>query len=104
MSLSQEMWDTFRKLAALEARTEDVVRSQERIEGKIDGLIDRVSRVEVRYETLREGLRNEILADIKAEIAVLKFAFGRPALDASTDAVKEIGSSEPSFRPGEILS
>jgi regulator of replication initiation timing len=104
LSLSQEMWDTFRKLATLEARTEDVVRSLERIEGKIDGLIDRVSRVEVQYETLRESLRNEILADVKADIAVLKFAFGRPALDASPGAVKEIGPSDPSFRPGEILS
>ncbi len=82
MSLSQEMWDTFRKLAALEARTEDVTRSLERIEGKIDGLIDRVSRVEIQYQTLRESVRNEILADLKAEIAVLKFAIDRPTLGA----------------------
>ncbi|HKI00377.1 MAG TPA: hypothetical protein VKK31_00210 [Thermoanaerobaculia bacterium] len=82
MSLSQELWDTFRKLAALEARTEDVTKGLDRIEGKIDGLIDRISRVEIQYQTLRECVRNEILADLKAEIAVLKFALNRPALGA----------------------
>lgn len=83
MSLGQDLWETVRKLAALEARTEDVTRSLERIEGKIDVLIDRVSRVEIQYQTLRESVRNEILADLKAEIAVLKFALNRPALGGS---------------------
>ena len=104
MSLSQELWDTFRKLAALEARTDDVVRSQERIEGKIDGMIDRLSRIEVRYDTLRESLRNEILADVKADIAVLKYAFGRSSGDGSQAVAKEVGPADPSFLPGEILS
>lgn len=75
MSFSHELWDTFRKLAALEARTEDVSKSLERVEDKIDNLIDRLSRVEAQYQGLRESVRNEILADVKAEIAVLKFAF-----------------------------
>ena len=77
MSISQELWETFRKLAALEARTEDVVRGLERVEDKIDGLIDRISRVEVQYESLRENVRNEILADVKAEVAVVRFALER---------------------------
>ena len=74
MSLSQELWETFRKLAALEARTEDVARGLERVEDKVDGLIDRISKVEVQYQSLRENVRNEILADVKAEVAVVRFA------------------------------
>lgn len=96
MSLGQDLWETVRKLAALEARTEDVTRSLERIEGKIDTLIDRISRVEVQYQTLRESVRNEILADLKAEIAVLKFALNRPALGG--------GPSAQTLLPGEDLS
>jgi hypothetical protein len=79
VSFSQELWDTFRKLAALEARTEDVMRSMDRMEGKLDSLIERISRVEVQYQSLRENVRNEILSDLKAEIAVLKFAYGNPS-------------------------
>lgn len=95
MSLSQDLWETFRKLAALEARTEDVTRGLERIEGKIDNLLERVSRIEVQHQTLREGVRNEILADLKAEIAVLKFALNRSALD---------GPAAPGFLPGDGAS
>ena len=95
MSLGQDLWETVRKLAALEARTEDVTRALERIEGKIDTLIDRMSRVEVQYQTLRESVRNEILADLKAEIAVLKYALSRPSLG---------GSSAQALLPGEELS
>ena len=79
MSFSQELWETFRKLAALEARTEDVARGLERVEDKIDGLIDRISKVEVQYQSLRENVRNEILADVKAEVAVVRFALERRA-------------------------
>ena len=92
MSLSQELWDTFRKLAALEARTEDVMRGLERVEGKIDGLIERVSRVEIQYQNLRENVRNEILADLKAEVAVLKFAY---------DHVPAARPSPPSLAAGD---
>jgi len=74
VSFSQELWETFRKLAALEARTEDVVRGLERVEDKIDGLIDRISRIEAQHQSLRENVRNEILADVKAEVAVVRFA------------------------------
>jgi predicted nucleic acid-binding Zn-ribbon protein len=81
VSLSQELWETFRKLSALEARTEDVVRGLERVEDKIDGLLDRVSRIEVQYQTLRESVRNEILADVKAEVAVVRFALERRTLE-----------------------
>jgi hypothetical protein len=78
VSFSQELWDTFRKLAALEARTDDVTRSMERMDGRIESLIERISKVEVQYQSLRENVRSEILSDIKAEIAVLKFAYGAP--------------------------
>jgi hypothetical protein len=79
VSFSQELWETFRKLAALEARTEDVTRGMERMEGKLDSLIERISRIEVHFQSLRENVRSEILSDLKAEIAVLKFAYGGPA-------------------------
>ena len=87
MSLSQELWETFRKLAALEARTEDVARGLERVEDKIDGLIDRISRIEVQYQSLRENVRNEILADVKAEVAVVRFALEqRRVLDRGAES------------------
>jgi len=79
MSMGQELWDTFRKLAALEARTEDVVKSLDRISDKVDGLIDRISRIEAQYQALRESVRNEILAEIKAEVAVVQFALTQHA-------------------------
>jgi len=85
MGVSQELWDTFRKLAALEARTEDVVKSLDRLEGKVDNLIDRLSRVEAQYQFLRESVRNEILADLKAEMAVVRFALNRYSLDGLQD-------------------
>lgn len=80
MSLGQELWETFRKLAALEARTEDVARGLERVEDKVDALLDRISRVEVQYQSMRESVRNEILADVKAEVAVVRYALERGAL------------------------
>jgi hypothetical protein len=77
LNLGQELWETLRKLSALEARTEDVMRGLERLEDKIDSLLDRVSRVEVQYQSLRENVRNEILADVRAEVAVVRFALER---------------------------
>ncbi len=69
MGIPGELWETVRKLSALEARTEDALRTMLRIEAKVDNLIDRISRVEARYEQLRENVRNEILADMKADLA-----------------------------------
>lgn len=75
MSLPGELWETVRKLSALEARTGDIVRVQERIEVKIDSLIDRIARLEARHEGLRENVRNEILADIKSDLARMQLLF-----------------------------
>jgi len=69
MGIPGELWETVRKLSALEARIEDALRTMVRIETKVDNLIDRISRIEARYEHLRENVRNEILADIKADLA-----------------------------------
>lgn len=95
MSLGQELWDTIRKLAALEARVEDAIRGLVRAEDRIGSLIDRVSRVEVQVQSLRESVRNEILADIKAEVAVVRFALSQRQV---------LGSLPPSslgdFEPG----
>ena len=69
MSIPGELWDTVRKLSALESRTTDIVRIQERIEIKNDSLIERIARLETRHEGLRENVRNEILADITRDLA-----------------------------------
>jgi predicted transcriptional regulator len=69
MSVATEILDAVRKLSALEARTEDVRRAQDRLESKLDELIDRLSRIEANYEGLRTNVRNEILADIKGDLA-----------------------------------
>ena len=95
MSFAQELWDTFRRLAALEARTEDVVRGMERVEDKIDSLIERLSRVESQTQFLRENVRNEILADLKAEIAILKITLSSHVLGGAAS------TSIPSLESGE---
>jgi hypothetical protein len=69
-----------------------------RIEAKVDNLIDRISRVEARYEQLRENVRNEILADIKADLArvqvllevqrINRTPLGDAGLPAATDRRK----------------
>ena len=87
MSVSRDLWDTLKELAALKARTEDVVRTVERLADMLVSFGDRLSRVEVQQETLRESVRNQILADLKAEIAVLKFAFERSSQVSSSLAL-----------------
>ena len=75
MSLAGKLLDTFRKLSSLEARTEDLMRLHERIDVKLDSLIERLSRLEVGQEYLRETVRNEILADLKADLARTQVLF-----------------------------
>jgi hypothetical protein len=97
VSVGQQLWETFRKLSALEARTDDVTRGLERIEAKVDQVMERLVRVEVHHETLRASLRSDILADIKAEVAVVKFALSRlePALSSSRPpGGREIGGAD----------
>jgi predicted ThiF/HesA family dinucleotide-utilizing enzyme len=71
------------------------MRSLERVGDKVDSLIERISRVEIQYQSLRENVRSEILSDLKAEIAVLKFAFGQ------TSEVRPSLPGLPSLRSGE---
>jgi hypothetical protein len=101
VSLTQEFWDTFRKLSALEARTEDMVHSLQRVHDKMDYMLDRLSRIEIQYETLRQTVRNEILADLKAEIAVLKFAMAQPLGSAPSQRVQEVEASTSALLTGE---
>ncbi len=61
-----ELMKTVAQLAALEARTHDVIRSQERIERKLDDLLQRVTAIEVERSSLKTSLKNEILAEISA--------------------------------------
>lgn len=87
MSLPGELWETVRKLSALESRTADIVRVQERIEVKIDSLIDRMARLEARHEGLRENVRNEILADIKSDLARMQLLFDLRRSGAPLDSL-----------------
>ncbi len=68
VKIAKDLIDTVAKLSALQARTEDVRKAQDRIENKLDDLINRISRVEADYAHLRESLRNQILADIKSDL------------------------------------
>lgn len=68
MGISSDLLDTIRKLSALEARTEDVRKSQDRIEDKLNDFIDRLSRIEANYEHMKSSVKNEIMADIKADL------------------------------------
>ncbi|HYO14580.1 MAG TPA: hypothetical protein VE685_15400 [Thermoanaerobaculia bacterium] len=82
-------------MAALEARTDDTLRGLARVEDNVNGLIDRISRVEVQVQLLRESVRNEILADIKAEVAVVRFALSQRQAFGSLPP-----SSGGDFEPG----
>jgi predicted nuclease with TOPRIM domain len=68
MAVTQEILDTFRKITALEYRTQDIREQLIRVESKLDNLIDRLSRIEANYQNLRENLRSQILGDLKAEM------------------------------------
>ena len=67
----------------------------ERVEDKIDGLIERLSRLEAQVLFLRENVRNEILADLKAEMAVLKITLAGHVLGGVAEAPR------PSLEAGE---
>ena len=69
MSLPAEIWNTLQKLSALEERIKDVRRFQDRIEDKFDSILERIVHLEERYESLRSNVKNEILADLKGDIA-----------------------------------
>lgn len=68
MGLTKELFDTFRKLSALESRTEDIAKTQCRIENKLDNILDMLSRLETKHESLRENIRNQILGELRGEI------------------------------------
>ena len=68
MSIPGDLFNTVKELSALQARTQDIRRAQDRIENKLDGLIDRLSRLEANYENLRENLKSQVLGDIKGDL------------------------------------
>ncbi len=49
MEIAKEIMSTVNKLGALEARTGDIAKNQERIEGKLDSPLDRLARIEANY-------------------------------------------------------
>jgi uncharacterized protein (UPF0335 family) len=65
---TKELLDTVRKLSALEARTEDVLKEIHRVGERLDNMIDRLSKLEADHAYLKENVRNEIMADIKSEL------------------------------------
>lgn len=67
--VAKDLINTINKLSALETRTGDVAKNQERIEGKLDRLIDRLARIETNYENLKANVKSEVLSDIGRELA-----------------------------------
>jgi len=74
--IARDLIGTATKLSALEARTQDVLRYQERIEAKLDNMIDRLARIEANYETLRKSIKNEIMAEIGRELSKAQLLSG----------------------------
>jgi hypothetical protein len=68
VDLAKELLGTVGRLAALETRTGDVARQQERIEAKLDSLIDRLARIEADYKNLKANAKNEVMAEIGREL------------------------------------
>ncbi|NJL30388.1 MAG: hypothetical protein HC898_01460 [Phycisphaerales bacterium] len=75
MSIPGDLIETLRKLSSLEQRTEDVRRSQDRLEQKLDSLIDRLARIEANYENLRQNVKNEILAELRSDLTRVQTIF-----------------------------
>lgn len=63
-----DLLKAFRELGALEKRTEDVLRSVERLTSKVDAMSDRLTRLEADQSHIRDSVKSEILGDIKADI------------------------------------
>ncbi len=61
-------------LSALKTRTDDAAKSMERVSQKMDTIIERITKLEVQYDYLSRNVRNEVLSEVKAEIASLKTA------------------------------
>ena len=95
MSISSDLIKTVRELSALQARTDDVRRAQDRIENKLDGLIDRLSRVEANYNNLRENLKSQIMGDMKADLVRVQMILDekgkRFALTSENDPTNQQG-------------
>lgn len=70
--IAKDLISTVNKLGALEARTADVAKNQERIEAKLDGLIDRLARIEANYENLRANVKNEVMSEIGRELTKMQ--------------------------------
>ena len=68
VDIAKDLLATVGRLGALEARTADVARQQERIEGKLDSLIDRLARIEADYKNLRANVKNEVMTEIGREL------------------------------------
>lgn len=91
-------------LSALKTRTEDAARSMEKASQKMDTIIERITKLEVQYEYLSRNVRNEILAEVKSEMASLKTALdyerekALSRLDSlvGSDQRLSIGSNTPS--------
>lgn len=79
MAVTQEILDTFRKITALEYRTNDIKEHLVRVESKIDNLIDRLARVEANYSNLRDNLKSQILGDLKAEMVKFQMEMEKAA-------------------------
>lgn len=75
MSIPKEMWQTLRELSALQARTEDVAKVQVRLENKLNEILERITRIEVQQEQMRVNIKNEIMADLKADLAMAQHRF-----------------------------
>jgi hypothetical protein len=68
VDIAKELLATVGRLAALETRTADVARQQERIEGKLDSLIDPLARIEADYKNLQANVKGEVLHEIGREL------------------------------------
>jgi uncharacterized protein (UPF0335 family) len=68
MSIGSDLIDTVRRLSALEMRTEDALKAQQRIEEKLNTILEKIVRLEERYDSLRSNVKSEIMGDIKSEL------------------------------------
>ncbi len=72
MDIIGKITDVARRIASLERGVQEAISAAQRVEDKLDRIIERLATLEVEGKSLRENVKNQILADIKGDMAVVQ--------------------------------
>lgn len=76
MELVKELLETYRELAALKARTEDVSSRLERVHDSLQDIVQRLTRLEANLDSLKSSVKSEIIGEVMAHVAEARVMIG----------------------------